>query len=192
MRVIFIDNGVTGSIGYFDGENADFMETPVLKIQDYTKAKKNISRIDIPELSKILDKYAGSGAVMTVIERPMINPTRFSASVSAARALEATLSALEIKTMSYMFSDSKEWQRGLLPSSGKKGVESSELNKDSKDIGIRLVPQFTDLIRKHGDADGILGAYQWYQKLNASAMGEGVNSHVNSEEGHNRKDDNNV
>lgn len=170
MRVVFIDNGVTGTIGYYDGKNKYFISTPTLRMQDYTKAKKNITRIDVPELTRVLrmmDVCDSSGEdIMAVLERPMINSLRFSSSISAARALEATLAVLESLGMPYMFSDSKEWQRGLLPSSGKKGIDTATLKKESMDIGIRMFPVFCDLIRRHKDADGILGAYQWHRKLN--------------------------
>lgn len=169
MRVIFIDNGVTGSIGYYDGNNAEMMLTPTQPMQDYTKKKKNITRIDAKYLMDAIGKFAystDSEPVMIVIERPLINPARFSASISAARALEATLAIIESMMLPYQFSDSKDWQRGILPSSGHKGIDSSVLKKESMDIGIRLFPKLKELILKHKDADGILGAYQWYRKLN--------------------------
>lgn len=170
MRVIFIDNGVTGTIGYYDGEKSEFLLTPTVVQQDYTKKKKNITRIDILSLGRILFEHVldGKGQVRAVLERPMINSVRFNASVSGARALEATLTVLEMNGIPYQFCDSKEWQRGLLPSSGKKGIDSATLKKESMDIGIRLFPQHKDLIRKHKDADGILGAYQFWRKLNGS------------------------
>ena len=169
MRVVFVDNGVTGTIGYYDAKDPSFYETPVISTQDYTKAKKNITRIDTGNLYQLLISmyiWKDDEPLMVVLERPMIQPARFTASISAARALEATLTAIEIAKLPYMFCDSKEWQRGLLPSSGKKGVDSATLKQESKDVGIRLFPQFKTLITKHKDADGILGAYRFYQKLN--------------------------
>ena len=173
MRVIFIDNGVTGTIGYWDGMHADFMPTPVVSMQDYTKAKKNITRIDVNRLAEVLgdmaygkDREGGQEPVTVVLERPLVNPMRFAASISAVRALEATLTVIETMMLPYRFCDSKEWQKGLLPSSGRKGADSTTLKNESRDIGLRLFPQFRELIRKHRDADGILGAYQFYQALN--------------------------
>ena len=168
MRVVFIDNGVTGTIGYYDGTRADFKLTPTVSLQDYTKAKKNITRISTPKLSNILYEYLGysSELIMVVLERPMINPARFTASISAARALEATMTVLEVALLPYTFCDSKEWQRGLLPSSGTKGVDSKTLKQESRDIGERLFPQFKELIHRHKDADGILGAYSRWRTLN--------------------------
>ena len=46
---IGIDNGVTGSIGIVgrDLTYYNMVKTPVISGQDYTKAKKNISRVDV-------------------------------------------------------------------------------------------------------------------------------------------------
>lgn len=160
--IMFIDNGVTGSIGVIssDGTSA-FLLTPTIKQQDYTKAKKNITRIDVPKLMQIVMEHKPS---MVYLERPMINPTRFTATISAVRCLEATLSVLESLEIPYQFIDSKEWQRGLLPSSGKKGTDSATLKQESHDIGIRLFPMHKELIHKHKDADGILGAFVFLKK----------------------------
>lgn len=161
MTTIFIDNGTTGTIGSFNKEKGTtFILTPIVKVQDYTKAKKTISRIDTVALARHLSTIAPEPtSAMAYLERPMINPTRFMASISAARSLEATITVLESLAIPYQFVDSKEWQRGLLPSAGKKGTDSATLKKESMDIGIRLFPQHKELIQKHKDADGILGAY---------------------------------
>ena len=163
---IFIDNGTTGTIGAVSekGKALLFEEMPIVKQQDYTKAKKNVSRIDGSKLTTMLRDLAtehegDEEAIYAYLERPMINPTRFTASICAVRALEATMTVLESLCIGYQFVDSKEWQRGLLPSSGKKGTDSATLKKESHDIGIRMFPQYKELVDKHKDADGILGAY---------------------------------
>ena len=133
---IGIDNGVTGSIGIVgkDLTYYNMVKTPVISGQDYTKAKKNISRVD----------------VKAIVERPMKNPARFEATCSAMRALEAELTVLELYQVPYIFVDSKEWQRELLP----KGITGApELKKASLDIGKRLFPE---VLLKHPDRDGIL------------------------------------
>jgi hypothetical protein len=79
----------------------------------------------------------------------MVNSTRFNATLSAIRALEATLIALERSQFPYEYIDSKEWQKVLLPK-GLKG--SDELKAASLDIGKRLFPSLD--IKK--DADGLL------------------------------------
>jgi hypothetical protein len=150
-----IDNGVTGSIAviYPNGES-DFILTPVKKEQNYTKAKGNISRVKAPELYDYLSnvKHYSDGNLFCFIERPMVNPTRFKATVSALRALEATLIVIELLGIPHQYCDSKEWQRDLLP----KGCKKEELKVASKDIGCRLFPKHKELIVKHKDADALL------------------------------------
>lgn len=150
-----IDNGVTGTIAILEeGNNINplFIKTPVKKEQNYTKAKANITRIDGIKLKSVLSKVVGADYVMVLIERPMVNPKRWVASVSAIRALEATQTILEDLKIPYVFIDSKEWQRELLP----KGCKGDELKKASLDIGKRLYPN-VDL--KHADYDGLLIAH---------------------------------
>lgn len=153
---IGIDNGISGTIGIIgeDGVPFEFFKTPTIFGQDYTKAKKNISRIDSPKLLEILKIYAPAPndgiVVKALVERPLVNPTRFNATTSALRSFEATLVILEALAIPYQFIDSKEWQKALLPK-GIKGAE--ELKKASLDIGKRLFPGH---VLKHPDMDGIL------------------------------------
>lgn len=145
-----LDNGVSGTIGIV-GEGIDpvFVKTPVKKEQDYTKAKKIITRLDY---SKFMELFSGlnKNDVCVVMERVMVNPQRFAATVSALRCHEAELIMIEILGCKHMFIDSKEWQKVMLP----KGCSGDELKKASLDIGNRLFPQFEGL--KHPDRDGIL------------------------------------
>ncbi len=160
--IIGIDNGCTGTIGIIDTKSEpSFILTPSFKGQDYTKAKKIISRIDTNKLYNFIKSHTEGreSASIAYVERPMINPAMFKTSVTAARAYEATITVLETLKIPYQPIDSKEWQKDLLPSSRKKGTESYVLKKESMDIGIRLFPQFRELITKHKDADGILMAY---------------------------------
>lgn len=148
---IGIDNGTTGTIGIVgDGIQSQIHHTPTKVEQDYTKAKKNITRLDCDTFLEILNQFDGND-VRVVCERPMINPTRWTASMTAIRCWEAQLILLETLGISHMFVDSKEWQKELLPK-GLKG--SDEQKKASKDIGKRLFPQLADF--KHTDFDGLL------------------------------------
>lgn len=153
MRKIYIgiDNGTTGTIGIVgDGILPQLHHTPIKKEQDYTKSKKQVTRLDCIGLRTILDQF-NHNDICVVMERPMINPTRWTASMSAIRCLEATLIMLEVLGISHQFIDSKEWQREMLP----KGIKGSdEQKKASLDIGNRLFPQFADFKQK--DRDGIL------------------------------------
>jgi len=159
---IGIDNGISGNIGIACGAYTSFHKTPTIFGQDYTKAKKNISRIDSPALLKLLTSEIAlhtSSKPFCLLERPMVNPQRFASTTSALRALEATLVILETLGIGYRFVDSKEWQKELLP----KGVKGSEeLKKASNDIGQRLFPQFINIA---ADFDGLLIA-EWARRNN--------------------------
>lgn len=166
---IAIDNGTTGSIGAVKRSYSRFVLTPTKKEQSYTKAKNIITRIDIEELSKLITSFMSesnstSDSTLVVLERPLINPTRFKASISASRALESTLCVLENMCLPYMYVDSKEWQRKELPK-GTIGEGSAELKKASKDIASRLYPMHSTLINKHKDGDAILMA-RWAEREN--------------------------
>lgn len=151
---IGIDNGVSGSIGIINGQRELMLPMPTRKELSYTKAKRYITRIDWDRLLAILLKFKGA---KVFLERPMVNPGRFQATISAIRALEATLLAVESCHLSLTYVDSKQWQKIMLPS----GIEgSAELKKASMDIGCRLFPSLAEVIRKHKDADGLLMA-EW-------------------------------
>ncbi len=152
---IGIDNGVTGSIGIIRVSDTQkltaMISAPTKSEQNYTKAKGNITRIRFLVLRKYLAPFRLTSHV--ILERPMVNPSRFRATTSALRALESTLCVLESLEMSHSYIDSKEWQKELLP----KGIKgTSELKKASLDIGCRIFPNEKAEIIKHGDADGLL------------------------------------
>lgn len=159
--VIGIDNGVTGSIGIMSQDMVNFFPTPVKNEQDYTKAKNRISRVDVPALMETFKNLQGAGIVLRAfVERPLVNPGMFKATVSGVRALEATLIVLETLGIGFEFVDSKEWQKVVLPQ-GIKG--SADLKKASVEIGTRLYPSFADAIKKQGDADGLMIAHWAYR-----------------------------
>jgi hypothetical protein len=154
MLYIGIDNGVTNNgIGVINSKGeAELYKLPIKKELSYTKEAKHISRIDFEGLMELFGDIIGDFSdhqVKVGLERPMVNSTRFNATLSAIRALEATLIALERSQFPYEYIDSKEWQKVLLPK-GLKG--SDELKAASLDIGKRLFPSLD--IKK--DADGLL------------------------------------
>lgn len=145
-----LDNGVSGSIGIVgDDIESVFVKTPVKKVQDYTKAKKEVSRLDYNKFMELFSKY-NKNDITLLMERPLVNPSRFASTASALRCHEAELIMIEVMGIRHMFVDSKEWQKELLP----KGCSGEELKKASLDIGNRLFPQFDNI--KHPDRDGIL------------------------------------
>lgn len=142
--ILAIDNGVTGSIAVLDREgNVKLFEpTPTKKEQSYTKTKQNITRIDVNKLKKLLTL---DEPCKCWIERPLVNPGRFKATISAMRALEATLIVLEELQIPFSFVDSKQWQRVLLPS----GLEKGQTKKAAVDIARRMFPK---IVTKDADA----------------------------------------
>lgn len=152
MHFVGIDNGVTGTLSVLDPNGICVLHCamPVRKEQSYTKTKQNISRIDVGLLMRLLKPYCTTYSSRAYIERPMVNPGRFKATMSAMRALEATLIALEELQIPYVYIDSKEWQKKLLP----EGCQKEELKRAATDIARRLFPSVTPK-----DADSLLIAY---------------------------------
>ena len=143
---IGIDNGVSGTIAILTGNDTIFVKTPVKKEQDYTKAKKIVTRVDVYELKELLAPFANDAFIL--LERPLVNPKMFAATASALRCHEAELTVIEMLGIPFQFIDSKEWQKVLLP----KGCDDTK--KASLDIGNRLFPQFREF--KHPDRDALL------------------------------------
>lgn len=161
---IGMDNGASGTLALLsDFAQPIMMKVPVMKMQDYCKTKKQVSRLDHKELRRIIEDcllYSTDEIqIIAGIERPMVNPKMWKASESGTRFLEATWVLMEQMNIPVVFLASTDWQRVLLPK-GTKGKE--ELKKASLDIGNRLYPRFRDF--KHPDRDGLLIAH--YMKQN--------------------------
>src|SRR3970282_2741479 len=135
-----IDNGVSGTISILTEQSVYHFDTPVKKEQSYTKTKQMISRIDYERLRDgLMGRLIGNSGVFCLLERPMVNPGRFTATASALRALEATLIVLERLNIPFQYIDSKERQRHVLP----KGIEKDELKKAALDVAKRVFPRAT-------------------------------------------------
>ena len=152
MIYIGIDNGVSGTIGILTETSVFYYPTPVKRCLNYTKSKQFLNRIDGDKFRDILEPVVSfyNERAMCFIERPMVNPTRFKATISAIRALEATQTILESMKIPYEFLDSKEWQKAMLPC----GLEKQELKIASLEVGKRLFPSLN--WNEFDDADGIL------------------------------------
>lgn len=155
---IGIDNGISGTIGMIaTGPDVPvavhYVKTPVKSQQNYTKKAANITRINAPELIKLLSLVTKGSEIHVMLERPMVNPKMFQATISAVRALEATQTILESLGMPFEFIDSKSWQSTLLP----KGTKGESLKPASLQVAERLYPG--KLIKGHKDADGLLIAH---------------------------------
>lgn len=150
---IGIDNGVSGSVGiitvYLDLRiESKLYKIPIFKSLDYVKKERYLNRVDIKSLSDLLKNYNSENCFVG-LERPMVNPRRFRASVSALRALEAVLIVLEQLKLPFRYIDSKEWQKELF---GKEKVK--DLKKMSLEVAKRLYPQIN--YDEFVDADGLL------------------------------------
>lgn len=158
MNFIGIDNGVSGNIGIIaaDGNVINYLHTPIKKELSYTKTKQWINRIDGIMLVEALANYSTSQTII-YIERPFVNPGMFKATLSAIRALEATLIVIEQLRLPYRYIDSKEWQKALLPS----GLMKAELKIASLQVGRRLFPNIN--FKGFIDADGLLIA-EWARR----------------------------
>ena len=138
---IGIDNGVTGGITALDqhGKVIPHKAMPVKNCLSYTKKKQWVNRVDVPELTLLLSGFAlDYDETFCFVERPMINPGRFKATISAVRCLEATEIVLQLTEIPYQFIDSKEWQSKTLP----KGIKKEEeLKKAAIHVCGRLFPK---------------------------------------------------
>lgn len=134
---IGVDNGVSGNITILSSTGGVILHinTPIKKHLNYTKKKAFMNRVDFQKTLSVF-KSAGKDT-FCMIERPMVNPMRWVASVSAIRCLEATEILLEELLIPYQFIDSKEWQKVLLPS----GLKGDQLKKAADDVAKRLFPK---------------------------------------------------
>jgi hypothetical protein len=148
---IGIDNGVSGSIGIISDSSSLYVKTPIKRELNYTKSKQFLNRVDFDALKRLLFMYSEDS--FCLIERPMINPGRWKATVSAIRALESTLNVIELLKIPFSYIDSKEWQKALLPS----GLEKQELKFASLNVGERLYPNIN--LSSFDDCDGLLLAH---------------------------------
>lgn len=160
---IGMDNGASGTLALLsDFAQPIMMKVPVMKMQDYCKTKKQVTRLDHKALRNLIWNYITHEneeiQIIAGIERPMVNPHMWKASESGMRFLEATWITMEQMNIPIVFLASTDWQRVLLPK-GTKGKEA--LKKASLDIGNRLYPQFRDF--KHPDRDGLLIAHYMKQ-----------------------------
>jgi hypothetical protein len=135
--VIGIDNGVSGGVTILN-ENGEVIlheKTPVKRCLNYTKKKAFINRVAINELREMLEKAGENTYCMC--ERPMVNPGRFAATISAMRCMEATEIVLEELLIPYQWIDSKEWQKVMLPS----GLKGDDLKVAASQTSTRLYPR---------------------------------------------------
>ena len=163
MIYLGIDNGVSGFYAVLSqqGEVMAFDPMPTKKTLNYTKAKQWVTRLSFVRVNDIFYRLKDAKAA---IERPMVMPGRFKATISAIRALEVVETALEIQEIPYQFIDSREWQKVLLP----KGLEKGETKKASDEVCRRLFPGIP--VKKSGDGDALLIAEHLRRKENGGII----------------------
>lgn len=174
-NIVFgLDNGSTGTICCIIPEYnyVDFKLTPNKECLDYPKEIQYINRIDVNELKKWFEKninnakkfYKNEIKIIVILQRPMVNPQRFKQSGFALRAFEATLLVLQSLNLNYIIIDSKKWQHYFFG----KNTSQIDLKLQSMNLGIKIlqniktninqkeIQQMIEIIKKHGDADGLL------------------------------------
>lgn len=157
---IGIDNGTSGSIGIITEDGIyKYYHMPIKKELNYTKSKQFLNRIDTIKLIEIL-KSISLERCFALLERPLVNPGRFRATISAIRALEATLIVFETLKIPYEYIDSRVWQKELLPTE----LKGPELKIASLQIGKRLFTNINWEKDKFFDADGLLIAEFCHRK----------------------------
>jgi hypothetical protein len=132
-----IDNGVSGAITVLseNGVVLKHIKTPVKNCLNYTKKKSFINRID---KNKMVDELTTNYEIcFCMLERPMVNPMRWNATVSALRAEEATEIVFEELAIPFDWIDSKQWQKVLLPS----GLDKDQTKKAADEVAKRLFPR---------------------------------------------------
>lgn len=163
--ILGLDNGTTGTYALLadNGKCLAFGLTPTLKTLSYTKTKQYITHVDVPAFAALLKPLLLPAETLhVVIERPMVNPTRFKQSMSGVRADEAFyIMCVNFLQCAYQHTDSKEWQKTMLPH----GMQKDELKRASKDVAIRMFPQYTKIITEHKDGDALLIAEYYRRKL---------------------------
>lgn len=145
---IGVDNGVTGTISIVntDGTWAVIVGKPIKIVQNYTSAKKNITRIDFPKYCQLFQNFMQYPAAVR-LERPMVNEKRFFATQSALRCLEAELAFFENYPQNWSFSyiDSKEWQSHFFGKASRKRIKDGDKKTKSGNQKYKYITEERDL-----------------------------------------------
>jgi hypothetical protein len=152
MKLLYIgiDNGVSGAISVLNssGQVLDCINTPIEKRLSYTKKAQYLNTVKIFALLSYFKDIQDLGRIISCyIERPMINPMRFKASLSAIMAYFSFVIVLEHLKIPYSTIDSKLWQKNTLP----KG-------KDLKEMSLQVAKRKFPTVEKlnSGKADSLL------------------------------------
>ena len=166
--IIGMDNGATGTVCAWIPEHSwiSFQLTPSKRQQNYQKQTKSIDRVDHQKLKEWISEairvgkkhYKSKLKTAIVLQRPMVNPQRFDASLNAVRALEATLIVIQQLQLSYIVIDSKLWQHQFF---GKSTI-GLDLKLQSLKRGLEQLKKIEGTQKmqqtalQHGDADALM------------------------------------
>lgn len=177
--VIGMDNGSTGTIcsWIINTNQIDFKLTPSKNVLNYQKQINYIDRIDHQQIKNWIENnikktqnlYKREIRVIIIIERPMVNPQRFQASLNAVRSFQALLVILQQLDIKYITIDSKQWQHYFFG----KDTMFINLKLESLKLGIDILNKYKsseyhemiNIIRNHGDADALLITKYAIEKL---------------------------
>jgi len=166
MIFIGIDNGTTGTIGFYRNGVGQNYKMPTMQRDGFLQKEKKENRIDFLSLCDFIkNKTQGvpKEMIYLAIERPFQGANSFTSSI-ANRSFEAQRIAVELSGCDCAVVAASYWQKDLLGSSGKKSKECARELADS------LFPE-----RKIKDQDGLLIAYWLF--LRANQMGIPFNNH---------------
>lgn len=116
IRIFALDNGTSGGYAVMDlnGRLLAAASVPVITEQDYTKMKKQITRLDVKWMLDIIEnRLPDPKKALVVLERPYTFKG-YKQVVAAARCHEATLIAFDLANVpkeSITIIDSRAWQR---------------------------------------------------------------------------------
>lgn len=173
---IGIDNGTTGTIAIVGGPTTYYGPIPVKDTVSHVKSKGFAKRIDRATLLGLLHSQCISPKlppdidIRVYVEAPFTMPVASEAVLLGHRAFEAILCVFEDLAIPVETCMPRDWQTtqlgaaGTLPIKNVRGVAKADTKKASLLKGIALYPQLESVIRKHGDADGLLIAHHYHKK----------------------------
>jgi hypothetical protein len=117
-----VDNGPTAlwTILGADGKLVAHFPVPTKTTKNYQRTvDREVTRINVHQLREMFRPYVGKN-ILFAVEKPMVMPQRFQATLTAVRAFEATLVAFELMQqdgvgVSYTIANSLDWQKPMIP-----------------------------------------------------------------------------
>lgn len=157
IRVVGIDPGLSGAIGYYDGRTSDVFDMPIREKPSTTKKKKN--EIDGEGLVKLLKDLSPQ---VVYLERVASMPGQgVSSTFNFGEGWGRIRGILEAMDIQYSLVQPTQWKRSV-------GIPSGANKDASLDLARSLFPERADdlKLKKHdGRAEALLIATHGYSKL---------------------------